>query len=125
MDAVDAATAGVPRLYALNSVPGKPTYPYGTYAAAFGGGGAYTLEAAHGVRHGLVSVQTFGKTAASALELMEKVVDALLDVRLAVSGWDCTPLRAALDNPAINRDPDDNGVVTATLPFTTAATKEA
>lgn len=118
MDAVASATAGVPRLQPLNGVTNK-TYPYGVYSAALGRGDAYTLDEAHGLRHGGVTVQTFGKTADSALDLMEQAIDALLDTRLL----DSTPLKAALEQPAINRDPDDNGVVTATMPFTFA--KEA
>jgi hypothetical protein len=42
-----------------------------------------------------------------------------------VDGWDTTPLRAGLDQAALNRDPDDNGVLTATMPLTFTATKEA
>lgn len=120
MQAVATATADVPRLYPLNSVPPTPTYPYGAYSAALGGGDAYDLSSQHGVRNGEVVVQTFGKTTDSATDHMEKVIDALLDLRL-VSG--ATPLRAALDRPAITRDPDDNGVVAVTMPFTFA--KEA
>jgi hypothetical protein len=114
MDAVAAATVGLPRLYAINSVPASPGYPYGSYSAALGRGAAYTADESHGVRLGGVTVQTFGKTADSALDLMERVIDVLLDVRLL----DSTPLKAALDSPATNRDPDDNGVVTATMHFT-------
>lgn len=120
IDAVATATAGVARLYPLNGVPALPTYPYGTYSASLGGGDGYDLSASHGLRHGEVVVQTFGKTLDSAAELLEQCIDALLDLRLVSGG---TPLRASLDQPAINRDPNDNGVVTATMPFTFA--KEA
>ena len=120
MDAVASATAGVSRLYRLNAVPSSPTYPYGTFSAALGGGDAYSLDASHGTRAGSVVVQTFGKTADSATDLMEQVIDALLDRRLVA---DATPLQALFTQPALNRDPDDNGVVTATMPFTFA--KEA
>lgn len=114
MDAVATATASVPRLYPLNSVPASPSYPYGSYSAALGRGDGYTLDESHGLRWGGVNVQTFGRTANSALGLMEQVMAALLDQRLL----DGSPLKAALDSPAINRDPDDNGVVTATMRFT-------
>lgn len=120
MTAVAAATSGVSRLYPLNSVPASPTYPYGVYSAAMGRGDAYSYAAEHGLRHGGVVVQTFGKTLDSATSHMELIVAALLDVRLSA---DHTPLQAALDQPAVNRDPDDNGVVTVTLPFN--FTKEA
>lgn len=119
MNAVATATTGVERLYPMNGVPASPTYPYGSYSAALGGGDGYDLSSSHGLRTGEVVVQTFGKTVDAATDLMEQVVTALLDVRLP----NTTPLRASLDHAAINRDPDDNGVVTVTMPFTFA--KEA
>lgn len=122
MTAVATATAAVPRLYPVNSVPADPTYPYGVYSAGVGRGETYTLDAAHGLRWLGATFQTFGKTAASALTHMESVTDALLDRRLTVGSSTTTPLQASLDSPAINRDPNDNGVVTATQHFT--ATKE-
>lgn len=126
MDAVATAAASVARLYPVNAVPpAKPTYPYGVFSALLGGGGAYTLDSRHGLRTGLVSVQTFGKTVASAADHMEKVMAALLDQSIDFDGYaPSTPLRAALDQPAVNRDPDDNGVVTVTMPFTFTAAKE-
>lgn len=123
MDAVATATAAVPRLYALNSVPASPTYPYGSYSAVLGRGDTYTLEANYGVRWGRVTVQTFGRTADSALDLMDKVVAALLDKRLTIVGYNGGPLVADLD-PAVTRDPDDTGVVGVTAAFTFTATKE-
>lgn len=122
MTAVATATAAVSRLYPVNGVPTTPTYPYGVYSAGIGRGETYTLDAAHGLRWVGVTFQTFGKTADSALTHMESVTDALLDRRLAIGATTTTPLQASLDSPAINRDPDDNGVVTATQHFT--ATKE-
>lgn len=125
-DAVETTTADVPRFYPINDVPpGKPTYPYGTFSAVLGGGDVYTLDSAHGIRHGLVSVQTFGKTLDSATDHMEKVVAALLDQRLDLAGRFTTPLRAALDRPAVGRDPNDNGVVTVTAPFNFTIAREA
>lgn len=123
MDAVAAATAAVPRLYELGSAPSGVEYPYGVYSASLGRADTYTLDGTHGLRHGRVTVQTFGRTADSALSWMDDVVEALLDRRLAVSGLTCTPLAIELD-PSVVRDSDDNGVigVTATLTFT--ATKE-
>lgn len=122
MDAVDTATATVARLFPLNGVTDK-TYPYGVYSAALGRADAYTLDVSHGLRHGRVIVQTFGRTADSALSLMDEITEALLDQRLTIPGRTCTPLAIELD-PSVVRDPDDNGVigVTATLTFT--ATKE-
>lgn len=128
MDAIALATAATPRLYPLNSVPAKPAYPYGSFSGSLGRGAAYTLDQSHGVRHGSVTFQTFGKTAASALDLMEKVTVDLLDLPLPMTaeldGYETTPLKASFEAPAINRDPDDHGVVTATQRFTFTATKE-
>lgn len=124
MDAVATATASVTRLYPVGEVPPTPTFPYGAYSAMLGGGDDYTLDGGHGIRNGLVSVQTFGRTTDSATDHMEKVIDVLLDAVLTLAGWGTTPLRSALDQPALTRDPDDNGVITVTLPFTFTATKE-
>lgn len=126
LDAVAAAMADVPRVYPVGSVPPKPGDTYGVYSALLGGGTAYTLDSRHGLRHGLVSVQTFGKTLTGASEYMEKFTSRLLDKSLDFDGFaPTTPLRAALDQPSVNRDPDDNGVVTVTMPFTFTAAKEA
>jgi hypothetical protein len=122
MTAVATATAAAPRLQPLNGVTNK-TYPYGVYSATFGRGDAYTLDVSHGLRWGRVVVQTFGKTADSALDLMDKVTTALLDKRLAITGYSCGPLVLEVD-PAIVRDPDDTGVVGVTATFTFTATKE-
>jgi len=123
MTAVATATATVPRLYALNSVPASPTYPYGAYSATLGRGDAYTLDVSHGLRWGRVTVQTFGRTADSALTRMDEAVAALLDQRLTIAGYQCGPLALELD-PAVTRDPDDTGVVGVTATFTFTATKE-
>lgn len=124
MDAVAAATAAVPRLYELNSVPASPTYPYGVYSATLGRGETYTLDITYGVRFGRIVVQIFGKTADSALSLMESVIFALLDNRLTIAGYEATACLLELD-PTVTRDPDDKGVVGVTATFTFTATKEA
>jgi hypothetical protein len=124
LTAVATATAAVPRLYAMNSVPASPSYPYGSYSATFGRGDAYTLDVSHGLRWGRVTVQTFGRTADSALSRMDEVVAALLDQRLTITGYSGGPLVLELD-PAVTRDPDDNGVVGVTATFTFTATKES
>lgn len=122
MGAVAAATASVSRLYALNSVPASPTHPYGSYSASLGRGDSYTLTD-EGIRWGRVTVQTFGKTATSALLLAEQARAALVGVALDIAGYDTTPCRSELD-PAIVRDPDTAGVVGVTATFTFTATKE-
>jgi hypothetical protein len=123
MDAVATATAPVPRLYPLNGVPANPAYPYGVYSAALGRGDAYTLDVSHGLRWGRVTVQTFGRTADAALDHMDKVIAAVLDKRLSITGYGSGPLVSELD-PAVTRDPDDTGVVGVTAAFTFTATKE-
>lgn len=124
MGAVAAATADVPRLYALNNVPTSPIYPYGTYSAALGRGDVYTLDSGEGVRHARVVVQTFGKTVTSALDWTERVRAALVGVSLEITGYETTPCRAELD-PTVVRDPDTAGVVGVTATYTFTATKEA
>lgn len=124
LDAVATATAAVSRLYPLGSVPSGPTYPYGSYTAALGRADAYTLNVSHGMRHGRVIVQTFGRTAESALARMDDVVAALLDQTLTIGARMSTPLAIELD-PAIVRDPDDNGVIGVTATFTFTVSKES
>lgn len=123
MDAVAAATATVPRLYPLGSVPATPTYPYGVYSASLGLAAHYTLDSRHHSRTVNVVVQTFGRTADSALTLADRVTDALLDVALTIPGYGCNPLRNSL-NPTATRDPDDSGVVGFTQALSAQATKE-
>lgn len=117
MDAVATATAAVPRLYRLNAVPTAPTYPYGSWSALLGRGDAYLLDASEGIRHGRIVVQTFGRTADSAIDHAEKVRDALIGTRLMVDGEPLGPLLAELD-PIATRDPDDAGVVGVTTTYT-------
>lgn len=119
MDAVTAATNTVPRLYPVGGVPTSPIYPYGVLSAVLGHSDGYSLDARHLVRHGRVVAQTFGRTADSALDHMDKITARLLDKTLAATGLQCTPCRAELD-PAVVRDPDAAGVigVTATFAFT-------
>lgn len=124
MGAVAAATASVGRLYGVNSVPSSPTYPYGAYSATLGRGDTYTLDSREGVRHGRVVVQTFGRTATSALAKAEDSRAALVGTYLDITGYSTTPVRAELD-PIVVRDPDDSGVVAVTSTFTFTATKEA
>ena len=124
LDAVAAATAAVPRLYPIGSVPATPTYPYGAYSAALGRGSNYALDSETRARRGRVVVQTFGRTAASALAHMEAVMGALLDRSLVITGWRCEPMRADLDQPAVVRDPDDAGVIGVTASWSFTATKE-
>jgi len=128
MNAAAALLAGVPRVKPLNATPdkdaqGRVVYPYGVYSALLGRGTAYTLNAAHGMRWGRVIVQTFGRTSASALDHMDDAITLMLDSRLTIVGYECSPMLVELD-PAVVRDPDDSGVVgtTATLTFTATPT---
>lgn len=123
MDAVAAATATVPRTQPLNGITDK-TYPYSSYSATLGRGDTYTLDSREGIRWGRVVVQTFGKTATSALATAEKVRAALVGTALDITGYSATPLRSELD-PTVARDPDDSGVVGVTATYIFTATKEA
>lgn len=123
MDAVATVTAGVARTYALNAVPASPTYPYGSFSAALGQGDVYLLDSSEGIRHGRIVHQSFGRTAASALDKAEDFRTAVVGVSLAITGYSTTPVRAELD-PAVTRDPDTQGVVDVTTTYTFTATKE-
>lgn len=123
MTAVATATAAVPRVYAVNSVPASPTYPYSSYSAAFGRGDTFTNDAAEGVRWGRIVSQHFGRTLASALAHAEQFRAALVGDRLTAGDVTTGPITAELD-PAVTRDPDDNGVVGVTTTYTFTATEE-
>lgn len=122
-DAVAEATASLSRLYSINAVPASPTYPYGSWSAVLGRGDTYTLDSARGLRWGRITAQFFGKTEASATTLAEQFIAALLDKTLGITGFQTTPCRLELD-PAVTRDPDNQGVVgvTVALTFTAATT---
>ncbi len=124
MAAVALAAENVERLYGLNGVPSSPTYPYGSYSATLGRGDTYLLDSTEGTRWGRVVVQTFGKTATSALAKAEEARTALVGIALAITGYSTTPTRSELD-PAVVRDPDNSGVVAVTQTFTFTATKES
>lgn len=123
MEAVAAATAALPRLYGINSVPAAPTYPYGVFSATLGRGDTYTLDDNEGVRWGRIVSQFFGKTETSALARTEEFRALLVGIPLDITGYDTTAVRAELD-PAVTRDSDDTGVVGVTATFTFTATKE-
>ena len=124
MDAVETATAGVARLYKLGEVPPSPEYPYGAYSAVLGRGDSRTLDGAEGMRWGRIVIQTFGRTADAAIAKAEDARDALVGTRLAVTGYETTPVGGELD-PSVVRDPADTGVVSVTQTLTFTATKEA
>jgi hypothetical protein len=124
MGAVATATAAVPRLYPLGSVPASPVYPYCSYSAAFGRGDTFTNDGAEGIRWGRIVVQSFGKTADAAIDHAEKFRAALVGQFLTVTGWSSVgPITSELD-PAVDRDPDANGVVSLATTLTFTATKE-
>lgn len=121
MDAVATATADVARLYPLGGVPASPSYPYGVYSASLGRGDVTGLDGLEGIRWGQVVLQTFGRTADSALSLGEQVRSHLVGKRLVITGYETTPCEQGLD-PSVIRDPDDAGVIDVTQTFTFTAT---
>lgn len=124
LDAVAAAAAGVPRVYALGDVPQSPEYPYSVYSASLGRGATYLLDNTEGIRLGRIVTQSFGRTAASAEAHCELLRAALVNQVLAITGFATTALRSELD-PSMTRDPDDTGVIGITSTLTFTATKEA
>lgn len=126
MEAVAAAAADTGRLYEINGVPSPipPTlYPYCVYSASLGRGDVYLLDSSEGVRWGRITHQAFGKSADSALAKAEAFRDAVVGVSLDVTGYATTAVRSELD-PAIVRDPDNQGVVAVTSTYIFTATKE-
>ena len=123
-DAVEEALYDLQRVYRVNRVPAKPAYPYAVFSAQLGRGDGYTLDSSHGLRWGRVVVQVFSDVVDGATARMEAITTALLDKRLPVAGWDATPLRFELDPTPPTRDPDTNGVVGITAPFTFTATPQ-
>lgn len=117
------SAAGVTRLYNQNAVPASPAYPYQTIAVTPDRTDVYTLEATHSIRTYRIVLQSASRTIAGALDVDEIATLALLDKRLVVDGYDCTPCRIELGS-AMNRDPDDNGVLVVTTTLTFTATKE-
>lgn len=118
------------RVYPVGSVPKKPKgsdagyYPYSVVGVTSDAAGNYTLDAHHGTRNYRIWVQSFGKTAESALAY-DAVADAnLLDQSLDVDGFDCGPIRVQVGG-SMTRDPDDEGVVGVTSAYIFTTTKEA
>jgi hypothetical protein len=124
MDAVAVATAGLPRQYPLGSVPSSPPYPYGSHSASLGRGDVPTLDGFEGIRWGQIVSQHFARSASAALDAAEAFRSSIVGVSLDIAGYDTTPCQQPFD-PAVVRDPDDNGVIGVTQTFTFTATKEA
>lgn len=110
------------RTYKLNGVPEKPEYPYREVTVGWADAFAYTMAGGHTGTHRAV-VRSFSRTLDGALEFDQDARDQLDEVFLTAPGWECGALRLELAS-AINRDPDDHGVVTVTTSFTFTATKE-
>lgn len=125
IEAVATALTGAGTFYPVGSVPASPAYPYGTYSATLGRADNYLLDRSEGLRWGLIVVQTFGRTADSALATAEAARSALVGHNLDISGYEATPIAADMD-PAVVRDPDNEGVVavTTTLSFTAIRAEE-
>lgn len=121
MDAVAAATASAPRLYALGSVPDTPDMPYSVYSATLGRGDVLALTGSEGIRWGQVVVQSFARETENASDAAEAIRALLVGVQLDITGYSTTPCEQGLD-PSIYRDPDDRGVIGVTQTFTFTAT---
>jgi hypothetical protein len=123
MDAVAAAAASVPRLYALGEVPTAPQMPYTSFSASLGRGDALGLLGDEGIRWGQIVMQHFAATAANALDEAETARALVIGTALDIAGYDATPCEQEID-PQIVRDPDNRGVIGVTQTFTFTATKE-
>lgn len=124
--AVAKVTSGrspAPKVYPIGSVPASPGYPYSVIGVTSEAAENYTLDAHHGTRNYRIWVQSFGKTAESALAYNDAADANLLDQSLTVAGFDCGPIRVQV-GAAMTRDPDDEGVVGVTSAYIFTTTKE-
>lgn len=114
------------RVYEINKVPAKPTYPYVVWSIADDRPTGYRLDARHGLRFYRFTWQSFGKSLASARAVDRAVTDAVLDETFDVEGYDCAPCYAGVDSifGTPIRDADDQGVIGLTSSLTFTATKE-
>ena len=121
---VIAGRSPAPRIYRPNAVPAVPGYPYSVVGVMGDQALAYSLDQTHGFRDWRVSVRSFGKTLDAAQAYDDAAVEALLDQRLVVPGYECGPVRLQVGAALID-DPDDNRVVGLSTALIFTATKES
>lgn len=106
------AGGGIERVYKIGAVPSGATYPYITLACSFDGAEAYTLDADHGLGVRRLTTQAQSKTLDGAEDLDDKARAVLLDKRIGAFGPGVMQVGGA-----VNRDPDDAGVITITSTY--------
>lgn len=111
------------RTWALNKVPPSPEYPYRVVTVAPAEPYARTV-AGGSSRFQRITIQSFGRTLDGALEFDEEATGLLDGFFLIASGYDCGACQIELAS-AVNRDPDDKGVVGVTTTLKLSAPKEA
>jgi hypothetical protein len=104
-----AEDAGINRVYAIGSVPATPTYPYVVVGADTGTPGLRRVGGGSTRKERRVTVQVFGRTTGSVLNLADLADDAFEDKVL--SALDGGPFSMRELQTGILRDPDDNGVL--------------
>lgn len=121
MEAVATAAAGVPRVYALGSVPSSPSYPYGVFSAQLLEDTARTLEHGPSIRWTQIVFQGFGRTADSVTAVTEQFRTALVGKWLSFDGHTVGPFEVELRPTPPTRDPDAGGVLGVTTTLTATA----
>lgn len=103
-------TAGVARVYAVNEVPKKPTYPYAVLAVSPAAPQVRTLDGS-GDPTGRFTVQHFGKSDDSLADVTAYTFAAFDGRELPLDG---SPVAWQEITTAVYRDSDDDGVLTIT-----------
>lgn len=99
------------RVYEFGNVPGKPAYPYAVLMAAPGVPTVRTLGG-QGKPLGRFTVQMFGKSADSVLDVADKTFRAF--ERQELPAFDGKPVAWQEIATPPYRDPDDDGVLNIT-----------
>lgn len=125
LDAVLTTTRAVwtvtpTRVHQVGSVPPGPATPYLVLSVSSGSAENYRMSADHGSRSYRIVAQAVGADADEVSFAVTKLDLALLDKRLTVAGFDCSPCQPEVSSPVI-RDPDGGGFLTCTLTYTFTA----
>jgi hypothetical protein len=105
-----AQSAGIDRVYAVGSVPGRPDYPYAVVSASRLPPDVRRLDGG-GTTPKRFTAQIFGKNAESVEDLADLML-AAFDAAF-IPDLDDSQCRAEVTTPPY-RDPDDRGVLNVT-----------
>lgn len=103
-----AVTAGITRAYPIGSVPASPAYPYAVIGCDTGTPTNRRLGGGTDRKPRRVTVQMFGRSDDTVLDLAGKADDAFEDKALTIAG---SPFSMRELQTPIMRDPDTAGVL--------------